>query len=380
MREYIQFESRLFLKNKRILFSFFFLLLFLVGMMVYIPYQKVNDLEYKTFNELELAKQAVGELNEYEAQEPENKEIYENLLLQQRAVASQDVALRFQQPDAYIKNGQKVSSLRLKGYEQGYGEVRPVFLISQEQARKDLAFYDYLSDHQLAAEKDAANGANYFTVSLTLFSSFAFFFFLFLSGDILTSDAAHATVVEAYPVNGTQRTVGKLLIHTLFPAGLVTLLFGIGYGLASLVLRPGILAYPEVIYQSSGYQAIPTWKFLLFFAGYLILLQIHVVLLSAVLNLLFKNFYLNLFLGGALYLLPILVPAPHRLFAYLPFDYWNPAAVLDGTAAVSYENPQITFSFGFIILSIWTLLYFLVVAFSTLRKNRAVPAGKEVPA
>src|SRR5699024_10624677 len=246
MKTYLAFEMQLFLKNKKnrlifLLFSFFLLVL-----LFFIHYQGIGNLEQQLHYDLQNNSIAMERFNTIQQNDPIIRPSYDNVLQQQRAIAKQDVNLRFGNEQKYIEASLKLAELRVQGQRKGYKGLPSRFFVNQNRAEKDRLFYRYLLDHDLPLSKNGLNGAAYLSIVTQALWYAAFVLFLLLACDLLVSDEEHASLVHSSPISVTQRVTLKLVIQVLFSVLLTLGLVLFATTLVSLFFGGGIFHYPVV--------------------------------------------------------------------------------------------------------------------------------------
>lgn len=386
MKEYLFFETKLFMNNKRNQFLFLGILIFLLGLLFYIPLQKVNDIETKTKMEASMIKNAISYVPTHEIEEnPDSKEYsyYSNLLKDSRAVALQEVALTMHQDlPMYVKAGVEATSVRIQAHEEGYGDLPKEFIIPLSQSLSERAIYTYLQNKGIPIEENAQNGVSFLALALTWFSGISYFFLLILSSDVLLQDEDHKTIIDSYPLHASQKTRGKIAIQTLSTSIFLSVLFFIGYLISTIVFKAGNWNSPLTIYWRETYYAVPTYLYVCILILFYFLFNVHMILFSSILNIMFKNQYLNIFVGGSLYVIGFLFSPKATLLRFTPINYLNPAGVLNGRLAEQLNQPSNDAFTASIVFLIWSILYALVLSFVFARKYRMkkVPSPKGVDA
>lgn len=372
MKEYIWFETRLFIKDRKNLLLFLGVAIFLLGLLVYIPYQKIGNIYDKTQTELNLNRDAISSFPVHEVEEsPEKFPVYSKVLNESQLLGQQEAALTFYDDiHQYTLIGVGLANERINAHELGYEDLSKEFAVPLSQSLREQQNYQYLLDHNIEIEKNAESGSTYLTLSITYFSSIFFFFILALSTDILIKDDKHRTIIQSYPIDSNQKIMSKLIIYCLATVIVLTSLFTLGYVSASFIFGAGSINYPRIIFTSSGYIAISTIQFLLKFFILTIFFLIHTILFSAVLNCFFSNQYLILFAGNSLYLISFLFSENIYLLRYTPVNFLNPINILNGTAAEKFSQSTNTFFQGLLILTIWSIGYGLFLSIYFSRKNR----------
>ena len=374
MKEYFLFETKLFLKNRKNQFLFLGVFTLVISLLFYISVQNVNDLAEKTKIEAATIRNAIAYVPTHEIEENPTTEkypFYQNLLQESRAVASQEVALTMHNDlDRYVDAGLEVVDVRIQAHEEGYSTLPKEFIIPLTQSLKEQEIYNYLQDKDIQIEPDAQNGANFLVISLMWFSAICFFFLLMLLSDVLLQDEEHKTIIDAYPIDANQKIIGKIIIQTVSSMIILVVLFTAGYFLTAFLFRPGTLRYPEIIYWRGTFSAIPTSFYIWIFFGFIFVFMIHMILFSAVMNVVFKNKYLNIFIGGALYVIGFLFSAQVPLLRFTPISYFGPSAVLSGQFAEQYNQPTNDVLTAIIVLTVWSSVYAIVLSFVFAKKNR----------
>lgn len=179
MKEYIRFEGKLFLYNRRNQFLFLGVIVFLVGLIVYMPYQNTGNIQEKIETEARSVRNAIAYVPMHEVEEGTHMNdyaYYDHLLRESRAVASQEVALTmYDDFDQYVTAGLQVTEERIQAHEEGYGTLPDEFIIPLSQSLREQEVYQYLQNHNIQIEPDALNNVNAVVYAIMLFSSLSFF-------------------------------------------------------------------------------------------------------------------------------------------------------------------------------------------------------------
>lgn len=379
MRENFGFEIELFIRDRKNGFLFLGVTLFLIGLLFYIPYQQVNDIHDKTQKELHTVRNTISSFPVHIVEEdPERYPVYQDVLKESQLIGSQEVALTFYDDlKEYTSIGLKLAQSRLQAHEKGYESFNQNFFVPLEQSLRESVYYEALEDQNQLIERDAQSSSTYLVLAISAFSSVFFVFLLLLTSDILTKDDAHSTVIQAYPINESQRLFGKLMIYVTATILTIVGLFAAGYVLSLIPFDAGTMDYPRVIYTASGYEAVSTSQFILRTLLIAVFFTIHTTLLAAVLNTLLKNRYLTLFLGSSLLLCSFLFSRIWTFLAYTPISYLNPIGILKGTASERFGQSEIDYSRALLIYGGWSLVYLLVLSISFSKKHRSSTMRKE---
>lgn len=369
MKDYISFESRLFIKEPKNKLMFLAFIAFLLFIYFLIFFQNVGDNEEEMYQTMNQNRIVTSTISESTRDDPELSEFYDNVYTQHQLVVRQEVGRLFEEDNWYLDSGIELSELQrdLHQYdlEQVDENVRDI-IPTLHQAESNLAFYSYLKDESIPIMTDRQQAAGF---TLTLFEYFglvAFMFLLLFSCGILSNDLNHQTMVEGYPLSYEQKTGSKIIIYTVASFLSIVVLSGLAIGLIGLFYGSGNFAYPIPFYssQSVSIQTIMgySWRYLL----YLLILSIHVISLSAFLNTLTKNMYATLFMGTFLYFLPMLFQSTSQLWHWLPLPFYDVTAVLSGEVAYSASLPHLNYIYGMGNLLLWSI-GFLVIIYLTQR-------------
>ena len=372
MKHYMLFEAKLLLKNRKNSLLIILFGIFLVGIIFFINLQGVGNLEKQIYHDLQNNTIAIERFNELERENPETQPSYKNVLSQQRAIARQDVNLRFEDNTKFLQASITLANLRIQGHELGYKGVPSSFFVNKIQAEKDLLYYTYLLEKNIPIVTDDLNGANYLSVTLVFLGSFIFFILLLLSSDVLTADFSHNSLVMSFPLIYKQRVWSKLVIHVCFNFLMICLLLFTVTGIVSAFFGLGIFASPFIFYLDGSYTVISIWQQAILSIVYMLVLCVHIVLLCTLLNSIFKNMYLSIFAAGILYVLPNLFSSFFKRMYWLPMNYYNYSPILNGTFAEKFQQPQFDYSSALWILTAWSgIILFLLSNEMKYRKRRS---------
>src|SRR5699024_1595988 len=215
------------------------------------------------------------------------------------------------------------------------------------------------------------NGAFYLSFALKILSYAVFFIILFLSSNILTEDAEHKSLTNSYPISFDEKMTAKLLIHVIYSFLMLIGTLLLSTGIISVWKGGGNFRYPVVLFMNNGFKGIPVYQYALIFALYLLLLIIQVVLLSVLLNMTLKNSYLTLFIGSAIYFAPALLPSVFSFLFFLPSNFYNMGAVLEGTLSMATDQPHFNYTIGFWVLLLWNLILLAALGWYTRAQKRS---------
>lgn len=374
MREYTIFEFKLYFKDPKNKFMYLSVFCFLLGILVYIPYQNLGSINEKTQTELSLVRDTISSFPVHIVQDnPDTYPVYREILRESQLLAQQEVSLTFYDDlNQYMLAGFELSDTRIKAHEIGFEGVSSSFLIPLEQSKRERVLYRYLIDHNIEIERNAENSSSYLIVATTFFSSVFFVFIFLLSGDILTKDLEHKSLIQSFPLDNNKKVLCKLIVHTIMTLLLLIGIFVLVYVIASMVFGGGSMDYPRVMFTSSGYIAVPTILYLFNYFVLATIFLIHTILLVTLINCFLKNRYLTLFAGSSLYLISFLFSDSISILEYTPLNYLNPSSVLDGLSAQNYGQDSNTIYRAIIVLITWSLIYIITLSLYYSRQNRKI--------
>lgn len=373
MKDYIGFESRLFIKEPKNKLMFLAFIVFLLFIYFLIFFQNVGDNEEEMYQTMNQNRIVTSTISQSTRDDPELSEFYDNVYTQNQLVVRQEVGRLFEEDNWYLDSGIELAELQRDMHQfdlnQVDEEVRDI-IPTLHQAESNLAFYTYLKEESIPIMTSRRQAAGF---TLTLFDYFgivAFMFLLLFSCGILSNDLNHQTMVKGYPLSYEQKTGSKIIIYTAASFISVVLLSGLAIGLIGLVYGSGNFAYPVPFYsfQSVGVQTIVGYVFR--YLLYVFILTIHVISLSAFLNKLTKNMYATLFMGTFLYFLPILFQNTSQLWHWLPLPFYNVTAVLSGEVAYSANLPHLNYIYGIGNLLLWSIGFLVIIYLSQRLSSR----------
>lgn len=361
MKPYIFYELNLFIKNAKNKLMFLTFTVFLLIISFFIFFRDTGNIEHTQYTQMNLNRIAIGTLSENIGNDPEQSAFYDKLYDQQQLVASQDVAIRFEEDDWYVDAGLNLSQLQIDMHESHEfddldDEVRTI-VPTLYQAETNQAFLTYIHNESLPLLRDREHATGFLITFFDSFGVASFIFLLLFSCSILSNDLSHRTMVKGYPLSYGQKTASKVLIYTIasfLVISLVTAVFTVFIGLVS---GAGPLRYPMVLYRNDQYTAVSIALYGIRYSFYILALSLHVTTLSAFLNTVTKNMYATLFAGLSLYAVPLLILSESPVWRWVPLQYYQVSRVLSGETAFLTGQSQLTYSHGLCVLIAWSFLF-----------------------
>lgn len=375
MNHYIGFESRLFLKDPKNKLMFLAFLAFLLFVYFLIFFQSVGDNEEELYQTMNQNRFVTSTISESTREDPELSEFYDNVYSQHQLVVRQEVGRLFEEDNWYLDSGIELAELQRDLHQYDLNlvdeEVRDI-IPTLHQAESNLAFYTYLKEEAIPIMTDRQQTAGYTLTLLEYFGLVAFLFLLLFSCGILSNDLNHQTMVKGYPLSYEQKTGSKIIIYTIASFLSVLVLSGLAIGVISLIYGTGNFAYPIPFYGSDSVSILTvlgySWRYLLYF----LVLSIHVISLSAILNTLTKNMYATLFIGTFLYFIPMLFQSTAHLWHWLPLPFYNMHTVLSGEVAYSAGLSHLNYLYGMGILLLWSIGFLVsIYVYQRLTSNKS---------
>lgn len=361
MKAYIQFELKLFIKNpkNRIMFLVYAGLLLTISFFIF--FRDAGNIEHTQYLQMNQNRIAISTLSANVVEDPEYSGFYSKLYDQQQLVASQDVAVRFEEDSWFVDAGLNLSQLQIEMHEFDEldnldDEVRAI-VPSLHQAETNQVYLTYIDEHAIPLLRDHKHAAGFLITFFESFGLVAFVFLLLFTGSILSRDMEHTTMVKGYPLSYELKTGSKILIYTaasFLSISLLTLVFA---GMTALVTDMGPLQYPVVLYQENQYTAVTLSAYAIRYSLYVLVMAIHVSAFSALLNTLTKSMYATLFTGLFLYFIPFLVNIESFIWRWIPLQYYRVSTVMSGESAFQTGQNQLTYTSGIIVLLIWSMVF-----------------------
>lgn len=361
MKNYFNFEWKIFLKKSKTSFMILVLLTFF-GTVFYSINQKDLGSQEKQLNE-ELNQTRI--LSQYAQQyNEENEEEFSlgtNINQQQSLLASQANGLTFNNTEWYLNSGIKLAELRLEMQESDSFSELPVTLLPKEDTiTRDLVKLKAIEENSREILKNAKSSSGFVQEALSLFGLVAFGYLLLFGNDLVIDDFEHETMLKSYPVTPLERFTTKLVIYSVSAILMLGVSLGVLSILTSLYWNVGDFSYPIGLYLAGQFQAVPLWQYVSLYLFYYFILSIHTFLLVMVLNHYLKNSIGTMIIGMILYTLPYLLQSIASYLKFLPFHYYNLGYLFDGRFGTELSDIM-DLRLGAVILLVYSLFFILII-------------------
>ncbi|PRY80092.1 hypothetical protein [Alkalibacterium olivapovliticus] len=365
MKAYILYELNLFIKNPKNKLMFLMLSTFLLIIGFFIFFRDTGNIEHTQYRQMNLNRIAISTISENIGDNPEQSELYGKLYDQQQLVASQDVAIRFEEDSWFVDSGLDLAQLQIdmhnsNGLDNLDDELR-VIVPSLHQAETNQAFLAYMDEESFPLLRNREHAAGFLITFFDSFGVSSFVFLLLFTCSILSTDRVHKSMVEGYPLSYEQKTASKVMIYTIACFVTMVLLTVSFTGIIGVISGAGPLDYPMVMYQTNQYRAVPLSSYTLRYGFYILVLAMHVSTLSALLNTLTKNMYATLFSGLILFVIPFLVQVENPLWRWIPLHYYQVSSVLSGESAYLTGQSQMAYGYGIVVLLLWSAVFAAII-------------------
>src|SRR5690606_22167509 len=237
----------------------------------------------------------------------------------------------------------------------------------------------YIKDNNLPIESDSFATNHYISNVLTMFSGLLFLVIVLISGnEMLVYEQRHQSVLRGFPLSFMQKVTSKVMIHFVYLYTFLLLGFTLGSTYVAKKFDAGEFSFPVLIYKNEDYIAISTGQYLVYIFLGLALATILILLLSILLNMLFRNAFANILIGLGIFLLPDIAMAAGFKATFLHLiKYIDIFKVLSGDLAIELGNSSIDYWHAMTTLGIITVLLIGVIYRINKFTYHRVP--KEVP-
>lgn len=278
-----------------------------------------------------------------------DKILVKNLNQQTELLARMEQSLLFEDNDLFNQAAVEMTAVRAEFFRLPQAKKYATnFPTPQQNALKQVFYQNIKATKQpLYAKNDRV-----ILAVLVFFNFFSFGWFLLnslLNCNIWLSDQLHLRTVQGFPISKTQRISTKLIFY--LTVSLIGLLIPVIIaGATSLFVPSGSLTYPVAIYLNT-YKTVPFWQYTGFLLGLSFLIALFSAIFSYSLNLLTKNLYLSIFFSFAAFFIPYFLGDTTKMLWFLPFNYLNPVAVLEGSHLATSQLGN--YWSGIAILFLW---------------------------
>jgi len=369
VKDYMSFELKYFLSKRKTVLLIATLLGGAIWLFAAIHFQNLGDHEGEMYDELNETRLSLRSIETYYREDPENETLSDNILEQQSLTASMYNGILFEEASWLYESGEELGELRLEFAELNQEALPSTLFPPVHESKRQVAEYSRLQETNHDVLIDSRNTSDYLRLLMQYFGVFAFLFLTIFASDIGVEDFNHKTMVQGYPVPPISRMLtqvgiylGSILTGSLF----VLLLAG---SFVSLIWGVSDVTYPMGIYSFGAYQAIPVWQSIIWFVLYYAFLTLHIIVLSLLLNHLFKNIYATLVIMIFLYGISFLFPDLSAALAWTPLPYYQMTSVFQGAIAES-GRAFAHLQSGILILAIYSII--ILVIMTTIERRRAV--------
>ncbi|MHA6253275.1 hypothetical protein [Oceanobacillus sp. CAU 1775] len=377
------FELKLLIKNKKNWFIAGFLLLFFLLFFIYYVQEEPVSLADQKRMEAGVTYAAFEYLNLLYLDVPEVAEVREHQVEVQNLVNMQVWHIgKGDDSEQYIEDGLKLNEHRLAMHDLDNAGIPEHLITPREDILKEDAILNYIKDNDLPLASASFNTNHFVTSVLTMFSGLLFLVIVLVSGnEMLLYERRHMSVMQGFPLGFMRKVASKVLLYSIFVFTLTLLGFLIGSTYLSTAHDMGNFSFPILIYQNEGYIAVSTFQYLTYlFIGFGISI-ILILLLSILLNLIFKNAFANILIGLGIFFLPDIVKAIGFNSVLLhPIKFIDMQKVLSGDLAIELGNSAIDFNFAIMILAgiaiLLTGIIYLINKYAAERVPKNVPIEK----
>lgn len=263
--------------------------------------------------------------------------------------------------DGYLENGAKIAEynetlLTLTNFE--YYDFLLSYLPDAEKIHQDVAFYDYMAEHELDIEWNAFSASNILLQEINVLIGVVLFLFVALLGcDRFTRDQVkNWSITHGIPIPWRKqwhlRTFHLWILMWLTTIGGIV----ISYSISLLTESVGSLWYPVLIYTPNGYTPIAIWQYALLALGSAMLLSYLLMLFTVGLSWVFRTIYLTIILTLSTYFVPQFWLVVQPFTAWQPSLYFRIESVLMGDMAQATGLPGVYFWKGLLIMLVLLIL------------------------
>lgn len=374
------FELKLLIKNRKNWFIAGFLLLFFLLFFIYYIQEEPLSLADQKRQEAGVTYAAFEYLNLLYLDVPEVAAVREHQVEIQNSVNMQVWHIGDgKNSEQYIEEGLKLNEHRLAMHDLGNAGIPEHLITPKEDILKEDAILNYIRDNNLPIESASFNTNHYVTSVLTMFSGLLFLALVLISGnELLLYERRHMSVMQGFPLAFIQKVASKVILYSIFIFAFTLIGFLIGSTYLARVHDTGNFNFPVLIYKNEDFIAVSTFEYLVhIFIGFGLSI-IVLLLLSILLNMLFKNAFANILIGLGIFLLPdIAIAAGLNTVLLHPIKFIDINKLLSGDLAIALNNGAIDFWFAMTILAgIAILLLGIIYA---VNKYLAERVPKKVP-
>lgn len=359
MKEYLLFEAKAFLFQKKVLGILVLWFLISLGLLGQIVFLDEGNHEEELYNELNDTRLVLRSVENYYRESDSEVTLADNLYDQQSLIASKYNGILFDQPNWFYEDGIDLANLRLEAEDYPDEKVPSSLFPRRDISEREKMEYQARSEEELPIRKNSKNFYDYSVKLLSLYGGFAFLFALILSSDVGLRDLAHPSLVKNYPMKRNTRLFIQTGTHALGGSLSLFLLSGISFFIAQFLWGSSDWLWPVAYYSKLTYQTVPLIQYVFLFSAFLFLLMIHTSLFSYLMNHLFENQYVTLMIGAILYAIGFILPSTGSWISWTPLPYYHLDKVLTGFFAETVQA-DIYLGRGLLSLLIWGMIFLFI--------------------
>ncbi|MCT1901617.1 hypothetical protein [Oceanobacillus sojae] len=374
------FEIKLLLRNRKNAFIALFLLLFFPLFFMYYSQEEPETLTEQKRAETQASYAAFYHLDQQRHDVPEVAEVYGYHTQIQSLLGMQVWNIGSgEDGEQYVEEGLEINQLRLKVHELGNEGIPDYLVIPEEEILKENALLQYIQDNNLPIDSESFVTNDYFADAFAMVSGLVLLVIILISGnELLVYELRHQSVMRSLPVAFMRKVTSKVMVYSIFIYLFLLLGFSIGNLYLSSKMEGNEFSFPMLIYQNEAYTAISASRYLLYLFLGMALVIIFLLLLSILLNMLFKNAFANILVGLGIFLLPDIVMAAGYNLSFLhPVKFIDMSKVLSGELAVELGNSFIDYWNAMAVLGGISILLIGVIYAMNKMNHRRVP--KDMP-
>lgn len=378
--KFTSFEGKLLITNRKSWFIAVFLLFFFLLYFIYYSQEEPATIQEQKRMETGISYAVFDYLDQQRHDIPVVSEVYDYHTQIQSRLGMQVWNIGGgNDPGQYIEDGLEINRLRLKVHELGNAGIPEHLITPKEEILKEDALLHFIKENKLPIESDSFMTNHYVTNVLGMVSGILLLVIVLISGnEILLYELKHPSVLRGIPLSFMKKVTGKVLAQGVFLYTFLIIGFLIGNLYLSNSLTHNGFSFPVLMYQDENYIAVSTSQFLLYlFLGFCIVI-ILLLLLSILLNMLFRHAFLNILIGLGIFLLPDLSMTGGYQATFLhPIKFVDINRVLTGELAVQLNNPAIDLWTVMVTLSLMCL--FLIIIIYAVNKYAYHRVPKSIP-
>lgn len=302
--------------------------------------------------------------------------LYMNLAKQVRALGKIKMGIVMQKDEVTVDTAINLNQLRLDSFELEEFEKVENFIPEKYKVLSNLTFYDTIKKQEKPLYTDSnQNFPSFVLLLMTILGVIWYLFCGILSSDILLNDQEHLSIVRNYPISDAGRMTVKILNYLTICLVYLIIVLGSGLAVGHLIYGSDF-QYPMMMYLSN-FQAVSIINYLLIGVCYFLLLSFIAVTISILVSQWLKNIYIVMFIHFAIFFIIELIPNLVKSIWFLPTHYFNYTTVMSGRLFQMSGQPLANISSGFMILSLLTIVLFLIIYIKFYRGNALKKGGRQ---